>query len=635
MRCTPFWSVGNSARVARRRARLRRTSGGACYNGPGHHGFDQPPASAARPARLLRPVRRPLRRRDPGPGPRRARRRRSSRSSGGEPFQREWRGLLASYVGRPTPARRGPPARARDRSRRQAPRAPVAQARGPLPHRRAQDQQRARARSCSPEEDGQDAHHRRDRRRASTASRPPPRARSSACRARSTWAPRTCKRQAPNVGRMKLLGAAGHPRRERLAHAQGRHERGAARLGHERAHDPLLHRQRRRAATPTPSSSRRCRRVIGEEARAQVPGAAGRAARRGRRLRRRRLERDRPLPRLPEGRRTSRSSASRPRARASPRGKHAATLGAGRVGVLHGSKSYVLCDEGGQIQEAHSISAGLDYPGVGPEHSWLKETGRATYVSATDEEALAARARRWRAPRGSSRRSRRRTRSRASGDVARDHAARRGRPGERRRGAVGARRQGPVHAAGEDPVTPLERIDGSRRRAQGARGVPVRRRSQRRGEHRPGARMRPCGGGCRWSSACRSAIPPPTVRPSRRASQRAHRGRRRAFHARCARPSCCARSSPTSGIVVFGYYNPVFVRGEHPHGDARRRGGRRRAAASSTCPSRRAVRCARQRVAAGVGAGAAAGADEQRGAGGGGEERGDRAARCRSSTTCR
>jgi tryptophan synthase beta chain len=71
-------------------------------------------------------------------------------------------------------------------------------------------------------------------------------------------------------------------------------------------------------------------------------------------------------------------------------GRHAATLGAGRVGVLHGSKSYVLCDDGGQIQEAHSISAGLDYPGVGPEHSWLKDSGRATYVSATDDEALAA-----------------------------------------------------------------------------------------------------------------------------------------------------------------------------------------------------------------------------------------------------
>jgi tryptophan synthase beta chain len=70
--------------------------------------------------------------------------------------------------------------------------------------------------------------------------------------------------------------------------------------------------------------------------------------------------------------------------------RHAATLGKGRVGVLHGSKSYVLCDDGGQILDAHSISAGLDYPGVGPEHSWLKESGRATYLSATDDEALAA-----------------------------------------------------------------------------------------------------------------------------------------------------------------------------------------------------------------------------------------------------
>ena len=71
-------------------------------------------------------------------------------------------------------------------------------------------------------------------------------------------------------------------------------------------------------------------------------------------------------------------------------GMHAATLTAGRVGVLHGSKSYVLCDDGGQIQEAHSISAGLDYPGVGPEHAWLKTSGRARYLSVTDDEALAA-----------------------------------------------------------------------------------------------------------------------------------------------------------------------------------------------------------------------------------------------------
>ena len=76
-----------------------------------------------------------------------------------------------------------------------------------------------------------------------------------------------------------------------------------------------------------------------------------------------------------------------------PSGKHAATLTAGRVGVLHGSKSYVLCSDEGQIEEAHSISAGLDYPGVGPEHAWLKDSGRARYISATDEEALAAAAR--------------------------------------------------------------------------------------------------------------------------------------------------------------------------------------------------------------------------------------------------
>ncbi len=69
-------------------------------------------------------------------------------------------------------------------------------------------------------------------------------------------------------------------------------------------------------------------------------------------------------------------------------GKHAATLVAGQVGVLHGSMSYLLQDENGQVQEPHSISAGLDYPGVGPEHSYLKDTGRASYVSVTDSEAL-------------------------------------------------------------------------------------------------------------------------------------------------------------------------------------------------------------------------------------------------------
>ena len=69
---------------------------------------------------------------------------------------------------------------------------------------------------------------------------------------------------------------------------------------------------------------------------------------------------------------------------------HAASLAGGRPGVLHGNRTYLLMNEDGQINEGHSISAGLDYPGIGPEHSWLKESGRVTYLSATDKEALAA-----------------------------------------------------------------------------------------------------------------------------------------------------------------------------------------------------------------------------------------------------
>lgn len=71
-------------------------------------------------------------------------------------------------------------------------------------------------------------------------------------------------------------------------------------------------------------------------------------------------------------------------------GQHAASLAAGRPGVLHGNRTYVLCDDDGQITETHSISAGLDYPGVGPEHAFLKDSGRAEYVGITDEEALEA-----------------------------------------------------------------------------------------------------------------------------------------------------------------------------------------------------------------------------------------------------
>jgi tryptophan synthase beta chain len=71
-------------------------------------------------------------------------------------------------------------------------------------------------------------------------------------------------------------------------------------------------------------------------------------------------------------------------------GLHAASIAGGKPGVLHGNRTYLLMNEDGQITEAHSISAGLDYPGIGPEHSWLNDSGRVTYLSATDEEALAA-----------------------------------------------------------------------------------------------------------------------------------------------------------------------------------------------------------------------------------------------------
>ncbi|HIA44751.1 MAG TPA: pyridoxal-phosphate dependent enzyme, partial [Methylococcaceae bacterium] len=71
-------------------------------------------------------------------------------------------------------------------------------------------------------------------------------------------------------------------------------------------------------------------------------------------------------------------------------GRHSVTLGTGRPGVLHGNRTYLVADDHGEILETHSISAGLDYPGVGPEHAWLKDSGRAEYVNITDDEAVEA-----------------------------------------------------------------------------------------------------------------------------------------------------------------------------------------------------------------------------------------------------
>ena len=141
---------------------------------------------------------------------------------------------------------------------------------------------------------------------------------------------------------------------------------------------------------PYPMMVRDFHRVIGDEARAQAAQAHRPAARPARRLRRRRLQRHRPLLAVHRATGACASSASSRAATASRRGKHGASLGAGAVGVLHGSMSYLLQNDDGQIAEAHSISAGLDYPGVGPEHAYYKDSGRFEYVSVTDDEALEA-----------------------------------------------------------------------------------------------------------------------------------------------------------------------------------------------------------------------------------------------------
>jgi tryptophan synthase beta chain len=86
--------------------------------------------------------------------------------------------------------------------------------------------------------------------------------------------------------------------------------------------------------------------------------------------------------------RGGRSTAPKPAAMASSENGHAASMTGGRPGVLHGNRTYLLQDDDGQILEGHSISAGLDYPGVGPEHAWLRDVGRVTYVPITDKEAL-------------------------------------------------------------------------------------------------------------------------------------------------------------------------------------------------------------------------------------------------------
>ena len=140
---------------------------------------------------------------------------------------------------------------------------------------------------------------------------------------------------------------------------------------------------------PFPVMVRDFHKLIGDEARAQVLELTGAlpGCRDG--VRRRRQQRHGHLPRVPDDP-SVKLSASRPRARGISPNSTRQRITRGRPGVLHGARSYLLQDEDGQTIESHSISAGLDYPGVGPEHAWLADIGRAIYLPITDDEAMQA-----------------------------------------------------------------------------------------------------------------------------------------------------------------------------------------------------------------------------------------------------
>ena len=185
------------------------------------------------------------------------------------------------------------------------------------------------------------------------------------------------ERQALNVYVMKLLGATVHPVESGTRTLKDATNE-AFRDWAGRVDDTFYIIGSVVGAHPYPYMVREFQKVIGIEARAQVLERYGRLPTRRRRLRRRRQQRDgdlRGLRRRPGG---ASCGASRRRATASHAIETAASINAGTVGILHGSRSYVLQTAEGQVRDTHSISAGLDYPGVGPEHAFLSESGRAT-----------------------------------------------------------------------------------------------------------------------------------------------------------------------------------------------------------------------------------------------------------------
>ena len=195
-------------------------------------------------------------------------------------------------------------------------------------------------------------------------------------------------RQKPNVFRMKMLGAEVVPVQSGTRTLKDAMNEALRDWVTNVAQHLLLHRHGRRpaslsdawCATSSPSSAtRRASRCRRPKAACRIrwsPASAAAPTRWACSI---------PSSTIPR----SRSTASKRPATGSTQ-LHAASIAGGRPGVLHGNRTYLLMNEDGQIQDAHSISAGLDYPGIGPEHSWLHDIGRVTYLSATDDEALDA-----------------------------------------------------------------------------------------------------------------------------------------------------------------------------------------------------------------------------------------------------
>ena len=288
--------------------------------------------------------------------------------------------MLTTYVGRPSPLSDAPRL---SRARR---RAGLAQARGPESHRRPQDQQH-RGPGAARAAHGQAPHHRRDGRGAAR------RRDGDGVRALRPGVRRVHGRGGHAAPGAQRLPHAAHGREggsgdERNAHAQGRDDARRSATGSRTSTTRTTSSARSSGPAPYPRMVRDFQSVIGREARAQMLERAGRLPQHGRRVRRRRIERDGGLSRVRRRSRTVELVGVEAAGEGLDTEHHSASLSRGTPGVLHGALSYLLQDEPGRCIRRTRSPPGLDYPGVGPEHAYLKDIGRATYVAVTDDEAL-------------------------------------------------------------------------------------------------------------------------------------------------------------------------------------------------------------------------------------------------------